>query len=39
VTPRTRYTTARAPGFLGLNYGHRTPLTTLFAQAVYGAVL
>ena len=27
------------PGFLGLNYGHRTPLTTLAGQAVYGAVL
>ena len=27
------------PGFLGLNYGRRTPLTTLLGQAVYGAVL
>lgn len=27
------------PGFMGLNYGHRTPLTTLIGQAVYGAVL
>jgi hypothetical protein len=27
------------PGFMGLNYGHRTPLTTLLGQAVYGAVL
>ena len=27
------------PGFLGLNYGYRTPITTLLAQAVYGAVL
>ncbi len=27
------------PGFIGLNYGHRTPLTTLAGQAVYGAVL
>jgi hypothetical protein len=27
------------PGFMGLNYGHRTPLTTLAGQAVYGAVL
>jgi hypothetical protein len=27
------------PGFLGLNYGHRTPLTTLLGQTVYGAVL
>ncbi len=27
------------PGFLGLNYGARTPLTTLLGQAVYGATL
>jgi hypothetical protein len=27
------------PGFMGLNYGRRTPLTTLAGQAVYGAVL
>jgi hypothetical protein len=27
------------PGFLGLNYGSRTPLTTLLGQAVYGAIL
>ena len=27
------------PGFMGLNYGHRTPLTTLAGQAMYGAVL
>jgi hypothetical protein len=27
------------PGFMGLNYGYRTPLTTLLAQALYGAVL
>jgi hypothetical protein len=27
------------PGFMGLNYGPRTPLTTLAGQAVYGAVL
>lgn len=27
------------PGFLGLNYGQRTPLTTLAGHAVYGAVL
>jgi hypothetical protein len=24
---------------MGLNYGYRTPLTTLLGQAVYGAVL
>jgi hypothetical protein len=27
------------PGFMGLNYGQRTPLKTLAGQAVYGAVL
>lgn len=27
------------PGFLGLNYGRRTPLTTLVGQVVYGAIL
>lgn len=27
------------PGFLGLNYGHPTPITTLLAQTVYGATL
>ena len=27
------------PGFFGLNYGRRTPLVTLGAQAVYGAIL
>ena len=27
------------PGFMGLNYGHRTPLATLVGQAVYGLVL
>ncbi len=27
------------PGFLGLNYGSRTPLTTVFGHAVYGAIL
>lgn len=27
------------PGFMGLNYGYRTPLTTLLGQAVYGATL
>src|SRR3712207_1899867 len=27
------------PGFMGMKYGHRTPLTTLAGQAVYGAVL
>ncbi|MCL4766774.1 MAG: hypothetical protein KJZ80_11110 [Hyphomicrobiaceae bacterium] len=27
------------PGFLALNYGRRTPLTTLIGQAVYGTTL
>ena len=27
------------PGFMAINYGYQTPFTTLFAQAVYGAVL
>lgn len=27
------------PGFFGLNYGRRTPLTTLLGQAVYGGLL
>ena len=27
------------PGFMALNYGHGTPLTTLAGQALYGAVL
>ena len=27
------------PGFMALNYGSRTPLTTLVGQAIYGAVL
>lgn len=27
------------PGFLGLNYGYRTPLTTMIAQVSYGVVL
>jgi hypothetical protein len=27
------------PSFMGLNYGHGTPLTTLAGQGLYGAVL
>ena len=27
------------PGFLGLNYGYRTPLTTIVAHALYGLIL
>lgn len=27
------------PGFLGLNYGHRTPFMAIAAQAIYGIVL
>jgi hypothetical protein len=27
------------PGFMGLNYGRRTPISVLIAHAVYGAIL
>lgn len=27
------------PGFMGLNYGHQTPFSTLAGHAVYGAIL
>ncbi len=27
------------PGFLALHYGYRTPLTTILAHAIYGAIL
>ena len=27
------------PGFLAMNYGYHTPLTTLIGQTVYGATL
>jgi uncharacterized membrane protein YagU involved in acid resistance len=27
------------PGFLGLNYGRRTPIATILAHLVYGAIL
>lgn len=27
------------PGFLGLNYGRRTPVVTLLAHVIYGAIL
>lgn len=27
------------PGFLGLNYGYRTPLTTLLGHIAYGAIV
>ncbi|MDA8164521.1 MAG: hypothetical protein M0017_05760 [Desulfobacteraceae bacterium] len=27
------------PGFLCLNYGRRTPLTTLFAYLVFGLIM
>ena len=27
------------PGFLGLNYGYRTPLATVLGHALYGAIL
>jgi hypothetical protein len=47
VHPRmaTEYDGARAsrrlepPGFMGLNYGRRTPLTTLLGQTCYGIIL
>jgi hypothetical protein len=41
----SEYDTASAPklleppGFMGLNYGHGTPVTTLTGQALYGTVL
>jgi hypothetical protein len=31
--------TLEPPGFMGLNYGYRTPAVTLAAQAAYGAIL
>lgn len=31
--------TLQPPGFLALHYGWRTPLTTILAHAVYGAIL
>ena len=31
--------TLQPPGFLALNYGYRTPLTTILAHALYGAIL
>lgn len=36
--PRRTYV-IEPPGFLGLNYGVRTPLTTLLGQTIYGATL
>lgn len=47
IHPRmaTEYDGARAsrrlepPGFMGLNYGRRTPLTTLLGQTCYGVIL
>jgi hypothetical protein len=35
----TALCTLEPPGFLALNYGHGTPLTTLLAQTIYGAIL
>jgi hypothetical protein len=35
----TRRQRLEPPGFMGLNYGYRTPLSVLLAQALYGAVL
>lgn len=36
--PRTGYI-LEPPGFFGLNYGRRTPITTMLGQIVYGAPL
>lgn len=35
----TRGRRLQPPGFLGLNYGYRTPLTTIVAHALYGLIL
>lgn len=35
----TRTQRLEPPGFIGLNYGYRTPLSLIMAQAVYGGVL
>jgi hypothetical protein len=35
----TRIKQLEPPGFMGLNYGYRTPATALAGQALYGAVL
>ena len=35
----TRGRRLQPPGFLALNYGYRTPLTTVAAHALFGAIL
>jgi hypothetical protein len=35
----TRGRRLQPPGFLALNYGYRTPLTTIVAHALYGLIL
>ena len=35
----TRIRRLEPPGFIGLNYGYRTPLSVLIAQSAYGVVL
>lgn len=35
----TRTQRLEPPGFMGLNYGYRTPVTVCIAQAAYGGVL
>lgn len=35
----TRSRRLEPPGFIGLNYGYRTPLSVLIAQIAYGVVL
>ena len=37
--PPSRERMLEPPGFLGMNYGRQTPLTTLLGHAVYGLVL
>jgi hypothetical protein len=35
----TRIRRLEPPGFMGLNYGYRTPLTTVVGHILYGAIL
>lgn len=35
----THFARLEPPGFMGMNYGYRTPLTTLLAQTLYGTIL
>lgn len=38
-SPPTAEAKLEPPGFIGINYGRQTPLTTLLGQTLYGAVL